>query len=354
MKSNLRVQGGLRLLPIVMALWLPHAAKAADDFAARCQAVAQFPQPSLKVTQAAVVDAGRASGPGFAQPGGETMGRPPELPRHCLLQARFEQRTGVRSVPYSIQIELRVPEDWTGRLLFQGGGRLNGSVPPAIGSNPNPQSTFPPALARGFAVVSTDTGHEATGIADASFARGQEVKLNFAYAAIGKVASRAKDMIVALAGRAPDHSYFAGCSNGDREGMLAAQRYPDLFDGVVAGDSTFNLSNGTILSYSSKEIGAKYGPFDVALLETGAYDKQWPDIHMQPEPTLQAFLDLKGRWLLPVHNGTFDLALHRWQEPFDGIVALAQARGVLLATPEMGEPLDSGKPQAGRAWRDME
>jgi L-ascorbate metabolism protein UlaG (beta-lactamase superfamily) len=104
-----------------------------------------------------------------------------------------------------------------------------------------------------------------------------------------------------------------------------------------------------------KEIGAKYGPFDLALLETGAYDKRWPDVHMQPEETLQAFLDLKGKWLLPVHNGTFDLGLHRWQEPFERIAALARERGVALATPEMGEAVDLGQPQAGRAWwRDLE
>jgi L-ascorbate metabolism protein UlaG (beta-lactamase superfamily) len=99
-----------------------------------------------------------------------------------------------------------------------------------------------------------------------------------------------------------------------------------------------------------KEIGAKFGPFDVALLETGAYDKQWPDVHMQPEETMQAFLDLNAAWLLPVHNGTFDLGLHRWQEPFDRIAALATSRGVAMTTPEMGEPLDLRKPHAGTAW----
>ncbi|WP_020654688.1 MBL fold metallo-hydrolase [Massilia niastensis] len=99
-----------------------------------------------------------------------------------------------------------------------------------------------------------------------------------------------------------------------------------------------------------REIGDRYGPFDVAMLETGAYDKQWPDVHMQPEETLQAFLDLKGRWLLPVHNGTFDLGLHRWQEPFDRIAGLAAQRGVALTTPEMGEPLDLGQPHAGNPW----
>lgn len=104
-----------------------------------------------------------------------------------------------------------------------------------------------------------------------------------------------------------------------------------------------------------KEIGDKYGPFDMALLETGAYDKRWPDVHMQPEETMQAFHDLKAGWLLPVHNGTFDLGMHRWQDPFDRIAKLAEDRGVKLTTPEMGEAVDLKQPQAGRAWwRDIE
>ncbi len=99
-----------------------------------------------------------------------------------------------------------------------------------------------------------------------------------------------------------------------------------------------------------KAIGEKYGPFDFAMIETGAYDKQWPDVHMQPEETLQAHLDLKARWLMPVHNGTFDLSLHPWSEPFDRIAALAAARGVSLATPEMGEAVDLKNPKPGSAW----
>ena len=99
-----------------------------------------------------------------------------------------------------------------------------------------------------------------------------------------------------------------------------------------------------------KAIGEQYGPFDVAMLETGAYDKLWPDVHMQPEQTLQAFIDLKGKVLMPVHNGTFDLGLHAWHEPFDRISALAAAAGVVLATPEMGEALDLTAPAPGRAW----
>jgi len=99
-----------------------------------------------------------------------------------------------------------------------------------------------------------------------------------------------------------------------------------------------------------KEIGRRYGPFDVTLLETGAYDANWPFVHMQPEQTVQAHLDLRGRWLLPIHNGTFDLAMHPWTEPFERVSALAAERGVALTTPRMGERLDLQRPQPMTAW----
>jgi len=99
-----------------------------------------------------------------------------------------------------------------------------------------------------------------------------------------------------------------------------------------------------------KTIGERLGPFDLTMIETGAYDAMWADVHMQPEQTLQAHLDLGGRWLMPVHNGTFDLALHPWDEPFERIAHLARERGVPLATPEMGERVPMAAPQAGRPW----
>ena len=99
-----------------------------------------------------------------------------------------------------------------------------------------------------------------------------------------------------------------------------------------------------------RQIGERYGPFDVTLIETGAYNEDWPDVHMQPEQTMQAHIDLKGKWLLPVHNGTFDLALHVWHEPFDRIVALAATRGVPIATPEMGQLFNLRRPEPGSKW----
>ena len=98
------------------------------------------------------------------------------------------------------------------------------------------------------------------------------------------------------------------------------------------------------------EIGQRFGPFDLTLMETGAYDVHWPYVHMHPEQTLQAHRDLQGRWLLPIHNGTFNLALHAWWDPFERVVTLAQAQGLDVTTPMMGERLDLNAPHAGTAW----
>lgn len=98
------------------------------------------------------------------------------------------------------------------------------------------------------------------------------------------------------------------------------------------------------------EIGRRHGPFDVTLLETGAYNTQWPYVHMQPEETVRAHRDLRGRWLVPIHNGTFDLAMHPWFEPFERVQALAAAQGIALSTPVMGERLDLDAPQPGTPW----
>ncbi|OZI53688.1 MBL fold metallo-hydrolase [Bordetella genomosp. 5] len=99
-----------------------------------------------------------------------------------------------------------------------------------------------------------------------------------------------------------------------------------------------------------REIGERYGPFDVTFLETGAYNAQWAYVHMQPEETVQAHRDLQGRWLMPIHNGTFDLAMHTWDEPFERVAVLASQAGIPLATPQMGERLDLRAPHPGRAW----
>ncbi len=99
-----------------------------------------------------------------------------------------------------------------------------------------------------------------------------------------------------------------------------------------------------------KEIGRKLGPIDIALMENGAYDTYWPVVHMQPEETVQAFQDLGARTLYLVHNSTFDLAFHGWREPLERVAALAQEKGIALATPEIGEVLTVGRPRVNRKW----
>ncbi len=99
-----------------------------------------------------------------------------------------------------------------------------------------------------------------------------------------------------------------------------------------------------------KEIGRRLGPFDVTMIEAGAYDPRWAYVHMLPQQTVQAHVDLRGRWLLPVHNGTFDLALHAWDDPFEQIARITAERGVALVTPRMGERVDLSAPQATEAW----
>ena len=99
-----------------------------------------------------------------------------------------------------------------------------------------------------------------------------------------------------------------------------------------------------------KKIGDKYGPFDLTLLETGAYNKNWPEVHMHPEESIQAHIDLKGKYLLPIHNGTFDLSMHSWRDPFDKIFALGNAQKIPVMTPVIGEPINMLSINGGQQW----
>ena len=94
---------------------------------------------------------------------------------------------------------------------------------------------------------------------------------------------------------------------------------------IQSGDTRIFFSGDTGYFDGFKAIGERFGPFDLTMIETGAYDPQWPDVHMQPEESLQAHLDVRGRHLMPIHNGTFDLALHAWTDPFERITALADS-----------------------------
>lgn len=100
-----------------------------------------------------------------------------------------------------------------------------------------------------------------------------------------------------------------------------------------------------------KAIGEKYGPFDIAFLECGAYNPDWAFVHMFPEETVQASIDLKAHYLWPIHWGTFNLSLHDWFDPMLRVSAAAEARGVRLLTPVFGEIIDyPGHMDEGDWW----
>ena len=102
-----------------------------------------------------------------------------------------------------------------------------------------------------------------------------------------------------------------------------------------------------------KEIGERLGPFDLTMIETGAYDKDWPTIHMTPEQSLQAHIDLGGNTMLPIHNGTFDLAFHSWYEPLQRISTLATQQNIKLSTPIMGSIVDiQAIPESVSWWQE--
>lgn len=104
-----------------------------------------------------------------------------------------------------------------------------------------------------------------------------------------------------------------------------------------------------------KEIGEKYGPFDLTLMECGQYDTRWSAIHMLPEETVQAHIDVKGELLVPIHWGAFTLALHEWSDPIERVTKEANRLGVNIATPQIGEAitLQSKDYPTAAWWREV-
>ena len=106
---------------------------------------------------------------------------------------------------------------------------------------------------------------------------------------------------------------------------------------IKAPDASLYFSGDSGYFDGFKAIGGKYGPFDLTMIETGAYNTDWADIHMLPEESVQAHIDLKGVALMPVHNSTFDLSFHPWYEPLERVSAEAEKQEVQLFTPLVGE-----------------
>ena len=207
----------------------------AQSDADRCSAVTRLAIPDVEITSAILTPAGPAGRGGT------------QVPEHCLVRGAIDKRTGFGGKTYAIGFELRLPVKWERRFLFQGGGGMDGTVRPALGAASGANTN--PALARGFAVVSTDAGH--TGAppmpeADASFARDQQARIDNAYRSIERVTQVSRQIAMHYYGEPWRHAYFDGCSNGGRQGLMAAQRYPRNFDGVVSGAPAFRVTHAAI------------------------------------------------------------------------------------------------------------
>lgn len=141
--------------------------------------------------------------------------------------------------------------------------------------------------------------------------------------------------------------HFSGRGLADRDKALWSSW-------VIRSDSSSIFFTGDSGYFDGfKKIGQRYGPFDITLVESGAYDHQWKDVHMTPAESAQAHKDLRGRKMLPIHNGTFDLAFHPWTEPFEELVEIANIEWIDLMTPKMGQVLTLQDDDSVDAARDL-
>jgi pimeloyl-ACP methyl ester carboxylesterase len=208
--------------------------------ASSCADLVALKIDGVEITKAAPVAPGVMVPPPY--PGAPTIG---PLPAHCRVDGIIHRRKGVGGEEFGIGFAVALPEkeSWNGDFMMQGGGGGNGVVAYPAGANYTGEK---PALVRGFAVASTDTGHKAkTGPFDFTFMRDQQAHLDFAYMANAEVAAVAKQIIARYYAKPAAYSYFVGCSTGGREGMILSQRYPTVFNGIVSGDPAMRtgLSN---------------------------------------------------------------------------------------------------------------
>ncbi|KGE01907.1 hypothetical protein JL39_03920 [Rhizobium sp. YS-1r] len=221
-----------------------------SDFAARCSALKGMSVDGGHVTMA---EATAASAPPVTAK---------SVPDHCLVRGATNERTGIDGQPYALQFELRLPVEWNERFYYQGGSGVDGILFEALGTysgGGNPRN----ALLDGYAVVTTDSGHQA--VADKPngrflFGADPQARLEYGNMQIPQVTAAAKSLIGSFYGEALKFSYFYGSSNGGRQAMIAAQQYPDLFNGILASAPGFRLAQASIQALYQAQISAKVAP----------------------------------------------------------------------------------------------
>jgi len=214
-----------------------------------CANIYQLDLPNTQITKAELVSANFTPYPSPYSSWGD-------LPEHCLVQGIVNPRIGVpapamdqygnltpatASDPnYGILFELRMPTTtWNGDFYFTGGSGLDGVIAEAVGATLGGGTAFPPALYRGFAVITQNSGH--TSDQNSGFGFDPQARYDYGYQQTGTLAPVAKSILTSFYGISPVYSYFCGCSNGGREAMVASQRWGDMFDGIVAGDPGYRI-----------------------------------------------------------------------------------------------------------------
>jgi L-ascorbate metabolism protein UlaG (beta-lactamase superfamily) len=124
-------------------------------------------------------------------------------------------------------------------------------------------------------------------------------------------------------------------------GRGLTDRGKTLWSSWIIQSDTENIFFSGDSGYAShfKEIGEKHGPFDFAMMECGQYNELWKEIHMMPEETAQAGLDIKAKKIMPIHWGAFKLAMHSWTEPVERVSIKAKELGLPVVVPKIGEPI---------------
>lgn len=211
------------------------------DAPARCAALLETRATGLRVTQAEWIAAGtqRVIEPHTGEAVGEA------LPAHCRVRGRLDERVGVDRERYHIGFELRLPQAFTGRMLVQGGEGLGGTLPMAVGRNTGAHGWERHALGRGFAAASTDEGHQQS---SPLFGLDRQARIDQTWRAHERTTQVARQLVERFYGQPPQRSYFVGCGSGGRQGMLFAQRRPELFDGIVAVAPAMRASLGATIA----------------------------------------------------------------------------------------------------------
>jgi feruloyl esterase len=216
-------------LAAAWALAFPALAQTAAPGAAECTALAGLQKFPVEPTRITLTQFNEASA---------------TLPAHCRVQGIMEERTGVRGIPYGTRFEVRLPVDWNGRFMFQGGGGTQGNLSSATGN----AGTLSPTLARGFAVATENGGHQNSDLApdpngviiiNNMFYDDPQAVRDWAYRSVEITTRTAKHLIKSFYGKPARYSYFVGCSTSGRQGIAMAQDFAKHYDGIVAGDPFF-------------------------------------------------------------------------------------------------------------------